>query len=208
MTVDIESIDTSEIGVIVVDAQRAFASENSPLADRGADMERMIETIPRIRTLLATARDASVPIAFTRSVRRSDGRDAPRNVYDVCPGIYRDGEPICRAGAPETGFLESLEPLDSEYAVEKQRYDAFVGTDLDRHLRTESVSTVLFAGFATNVCVESTARSAHERGYNVLLVEDCCNAFEERAHQSAIDNVESYFGDTLALEEANRLLVD
>ncbi|WP_436348252.1 cysteine hydrolase family protein [Natronorubrum sp. FCH18a] len=206
MDVDLESIDITDVSLIVVDAQTAFASETSPLADRGVDMAPMIETVTRLRTLLSSVRDAAVPIAFTRLVRRADGKDAPRTVYDVCPGIYRDGEPICCEGSPETAFLEGIEPLEDEYAVEKQRYDAFVGTDLDRHLRTESVSTVLIAGFATNVCVESTVRSAHERGYDALVIENCCSAFDERAHRSAIDNVESYFGGTLSLEGAIGLL--
>lgn len=100
----------------------------------------------------------------------------------------------------------TIEPHESEYTVEKRRYDAFTGTDLDRYLRADSVSTVLIAGFATNVCVESTARSAHEHGYDVLLVKDCCNAFDERAHEAAVDNIETYFGAAITLEDAKRLL--
>ncbi len=201
-----KSIDRDGTALVVVDAQKAFASEVSPLADRGINMEPMIETVPKLRTLLSAARCSDVPIAFTRSVRRDDEKDAPQNIYDICPGIYREGEPICREGDPETAFLKGFEPTADEYTVEKQRYDAFVGTELDRYLRAESVSTVLISGFTTNVCVESTVRSAHERGYNVLLIEDCCNAFNEESHQAAIDTVESFFGDTVSLKTATRFL--
>ena len=100
MNVDLESIDTDDVGLIVVDAQQAFASETSSLADRGVGMTRATETVPRPRTLLSTAGNAAGPIAFTRSVRRADGKDAPRRVYDIPPGtvtIAVESEyPICR----------------------------------------------------------------------------------------------------------------
>lgn len=193
----IDRLDPATTGLVVVDVQNAFAHPDSPLADRGADLSMAVETVSRIQKLLDLARDAELPVAFTRSLRRADGRDAPSRVYDVVPGIYRDGEPICCAGDWDADYVDGIEPRDKEYEVGKLRYDGFRGTPLATYLRGEGVETVLVCGVATNVCVESTARSAYEEGFNVVAVEDCCAAFDEDAHEQALENIERLLGTTM-----------
>lgn len=197
----IGGVDPSRTALVVVDAQRAFAAPNSPLTDAGVDVSAAVETVPKVRTLIETARDAGLTIAFTRSVRRADGRDAPQRVYDVVPGIYRDSEPICRRGSEDAAFVDGVEPRDDEYEVEKVRYDGFHDTSLAYYLRSEDVTTVLLCGFTTNVCVEGTARGAHERGFNVVLVDDCCASFSEAQHEAAVRNVDLLLGTTVRLAE-------
>ncbi|MGQ4556241.1 isochorismatase family protein [Halobellus sp. GM3] len=194
-------VDLDSTALVVVDVQRAFASPDSPLTDAGLDVSAAVEAVPRVRELLALARDADLPIAFTRSYRRADGRDAPEAVYDVLPKINRSGDPICRAGSDDVQFVEGVEPTDDdhEYEVHKQRYDAFHGTPLEYYLRAEGVDTLLVCGFTTNVCVEGTARGAHERGFNVVLVEDCCASFSAEQHEAGVRNVEMLLGTTAPL---------
>lgn len=188
--------------LIVVDAQNAFAHERSPLAEQGVDLSHAVDRVPRLQSLLEAARDAGYTIAFTRSIRRADGRDAPDRVFDVVPGIYRgDGDPICCAGDWNAEYLEQLRPADGEYEVAKHRYDGFHDTPLEFYLRSEGVRTVVIGGFATNVCVEGTARGAHERGFNVVVIEDCCAAFSLAEHEAAIRDVEAILGTSLPLDE-------
>lgn len=202
----IDQLEPATTGLVVVDVQNAFAHPDSPLADRGADLSMAVETVPRIRNLLDLARAADLPVAFTRSLRRADGRDAPSRVYDVVPGIYRDGEPICCAGDWDADYVDGIEPRDEEYEVGKLRYDGFRGTPLATYLRGEDVETVLVCGVATNVCVESTARSAYEAGFNVIAIEDCCAAFDEAAHAQALENVEQLLGTTMTTADLQERL--
>lgn len=186
-------IDPARTALVVVDVQRAFASEESPLAGE-SDLSTSIATVPRVAELVELARELELVVAFTRSVRRADGADDPAEVYDVVPGIYAgDTGPLCRAGAPDTAYVEGVEPRPGEYEVEKKRYDAFHGTPLDFYLRSEGVDTLLVCGFATDVCVEGTARGAHERGYDAVLVSDCCASSTEERHRTAIE----FFGRNL-----------
>ena len=199
-------LDPGSTALVVVDAQVAFASEESPLAERGVDLSGPVDTLPRVHDLIEAAREADLTIAYTRSVRRADDRDGPQRAYEILPEIYREGEPICRAGSPDAAFAPGIEPAADEYQVEKRRYDAFHGTPLESYLRIEGVETALFCGFTTNVCVESTARGAHERGFDVVLVSDCCASFSEEMHESALRNAELMLGTTATAEEVRGLL--
>ena len=168
----IDRLDPATTGLVVVDAQIAFDGADSPIAEAGVDLSPAIETVPRVVGLIGTARDAGLPVFYTRSVRRGDNLDGPERQYDILPAVYRHGDPICCAGAADTAFVDGVEPADDEYTVEKRRYDAFHDTPLESYLRIEGVETALFCGFTTDVCVEGTARGAHERGFNVVVVED------------------------------------
>lgn len=202
----IDELDPESTALIVVDAQNAFAAVDSPLVDRGVDLSGPIETVPRVAELVETTREAGLPIAYTRSVRRGDNRDGPERAHRILPEVYREGEPICCAGNPDVAYVDGIEPAPDEYEVEKRRYDAFHGTPLESYLRVEGVETTLFCGFTTNVCVESTARGAHERGFDVVLVEDCCASFSPEMHESALRNAELMLGTTATSEQVPSLL--
>ena len=190
--------------LVVVDAQNAFAAPESPLADAGVDVSACTERVPNVARLLGEARDAGLTVAFTRSLRRADERDAPQNVYDVVPGVFRGDEPaVCCRGNPDAEYVDGIDPREDEYEVAKVRYDGFHGTPLEYYLRREGVETLLLCGFATNVCVEGTARGAHERGFGVVLVEDCCAGFSAEQHRSGVRNVELLLGTSTSLEEAS-----
>jgi len=201
-------VDLDATALVVVDVQRAFASPESPLSDAGLDVSDPVETVPKVRDLIRLVRDASLPIVFTRSYRRDDGRDAPEAVYDILPKINRSGDPICCAGSDDVRFVEGVGPRDDEreYEVRKQRYDAFHGTSMEYYLRAEDVDTLLVCGFTTNVCVEGTARGAHERGFDIVVAEDCCASFSADQHDAGIRNIELLLGTTAPLAEIEDLL--
>jgi len=203
----IESIDPDRAALLVVDAQRGFTSHESTFAERGMDMSMAIEALPRVHALIETARRADLPVAFTRTVRRADGKDAPGEVFDILPAAYQEyGEATLRAGTSDVEYAEGIEPEPDEYEVTKQFENAFHGTRLATYLRTENVDTLFICGFVSNVCVESTVRGAHERGFNVVLVEDCCGSYDEEMHKSLVHNVEYIYGVTAREEHVTDLL--
>lgn len=202
----IDQLEPATTALVVVDAQVAFAAEGSPIAERGVDLSGPIETVPRVADLVDDARAADLPVAYTRSLRRADNRDGPERAHRILPEIYREGEPICCAGSPDAEYVEGIEPAPDEYEVGKRRYDGFHGTPLESYLRVESVETTLLCGFTTNVCVESTARGAHERGFDVVVVEDCCASFTPEMHESALRNAELMLGTTATAEQVRELL--
>jgi nicotinamidase-related amidase len=105
-------------------------------------------------------------------------------------------QPVDRAFAhPEGGFPENFSHLvdglahASDILVTKHQWGAFYGTDLDVQLRRRNVKTVVLAGIATNMGVESTARQAYERGYEVVIAEDATTGLSHAMHAFAIENI-------------------
>jgi len=186
----IETLPADSTALIVVDVQKAFTTE--PMAQ---------ERLSNMRSVVDFARDTGLTVVFTRSVRRSDEQDAPQNVYDVVPKTYRGNEPTCCAGTTDVDYGGEIEPRPEEYEISKQRYDAFHGTKLDYYLRAEDIDTVLMTGISTNVCVEATARSAHERGYGVVYLEDACASHSRELHEAAIRNAENILGTVIQSDE-------
>lgn len=203
----LETIDRSRVALLVIDAQHGFTSPEGTFAERGMDISMAADAKPRVQSLIETAREAEIPVMFTRTVRRADGKDAPGEVFDILPAAYQDyGEATLRAGTPDVEYSEGIEPKPDEYEVTKQFENAFHGTRLETYLRTEDIDTLLVCGFVSNVCVESTVRGAHERGFNVILVEDCCGSYEEQMHNALVHNVEYIYGVTVREEDVPGLL--
>ena len=202
------SIQPAKTALVVVDAQKAFTHDEGTPVQKGLDNTAAKERLPELRNLIDLARDHDLTVAYTRSIRRPDGSDSPQDTYDIVPGVYRNSEPSCIAGTLDVEYSAGIDPLSNEYEVSKVRYDAFNGTPLEHYLRAQDVSTVALCGFSTNVCVESTARSAHERGFNVVAVADCCAAGSPKAHEAAIDNINRVIGTTVTSEEFAATLGD
>jgi ureidoacrylate peracid hydrolase len=98
--------------------------------------------------------------------------------------------------------VDQLRPHPEDLVVKKTRYSGFYGTPLDSMLRTRGIRTLLFAGIATNVCVESTSRDAFFGDYWAVLLQDAAmQAGPPMLQEATVRNVEDYFGWTLTASE-------
>ena len=100
-----------------------------------------------------------------------------------------------------TQIIEELTPHAGDVVVSKHRYSGFFETDLDAILRRHGITSLIFTGCTTSVCVESTLRDAFYRDYQCLLLTDCCaeavGADQERTnHEASLTVIEALFGWT------------
>jgi nicotinamidase-related amidase len=86
------------------------------------------------------------------------------------------------------------------------QWGAFYGTPLDLQLRRRGVTQVVLCGIATSIGVESTARGAHEHGYNVTLVIDAMTDMKAEAHDNSLARIFPRLGETGTTEAALALL--
>lgn len=93
-------------------------------------------------------------------------------------GRREGGGPLDRRHLGVEAF-EPVAPVDGEFVVRKRAVSAFAGTELDRLLQVRDVATIVLAGGITNFAVEGTARDASDRGYRVIVLEDCCETVSE-----------------------------
>jgi nicotinamidase-related amidase len=77
---------------------------------------------------------------------------------------------------PENGYQSG------DLMITKRQWGAFYGTELDQQLRRRGIRTIILGGVATNFGVESTARAAFDRGYEVIFVEDAMTSISAEVH--------------------------
>ena len=123
------------------------------------------EAIDRIAGLLQAARAAGLPVIFTQEFHRKQLVDFGREL---------DGaEPVhCLEGTPGVELHPRTRPAEGEWLIQKRRYSAFFGTDLDVLLHGLMADTLLVCGFLTDVCVHYSCVDAHQRDYFVHVARD------------------------------------
>jgi ureidoacrylate peracid hydrolase len=186
-----DKVAPGHTAVVVVDMQNDFCAPGGYYDRTGARLPGIQEMAPRLQRLLGAARRAGVPVIFVAAAYDEpflSGVQKERH-------IRRFGRvvPCCETGSWGADFY-GVTPAPGEAVVRKRRYSAFHGTELHVLLRSRGVRTVVLAGVATNVCVETAARDASMHDYYVVVVEDCTAARDEDFHRSALRSVEASFG--------------
>ena len=136
------------------------------------------------------ARGAGIPVVFTRHVYRPGRPDEGGALTRNSPDLAEiDG---LAAGSWDAEVCAELGCGPDDLVVDKVRFDAFQWTSLEPLLRGLGVTRLMICGVVTNICVESTARSAFMRDFAVTLIEDCCAAKTRRLHELALEVLSSY----------------
>ena len=148
--------------LINVDLQTCFVRESPVYAPGGAAV------MERLNCLAAACRDAGVTVVHTRLVLRPDGSNL---------GVFGETSPPAKAGmlsedSPSAQLDEALEVREGDIILDKPRFGAFHGTDLELILRSRGIDTVIVGGVATNVCCDTTAREAMQREFRVFFLSD------------------------------------
>jgi biuret amidohydrolase len=159
---------------------------------------RVLETaVPNALRLLEGFRAARRPVVFTRhGPLLADGSDliARRRRRDL-ESLARNGTPaLWSRGTFEHALISSLAPATGELVIDKNTSSAFNSTGIEWLLRNLEVETLVLTGVATDMCVETTARDAADRGFNVIVVEDATATFFEHHHRAALSGFARVFG--------------
>jgi nicotinamidase-related amidase len=185
--------------LVVVDVQNDFCSPQGSLpAGYGFDLQFVEAMVPRLQGLIEAARRAGIPVIFVRTVH-DPSNDSPAWLDRLGDGNERTGV-TCRTGS-WGAELFCVAPALGDHVVVKHRFSAFVGTNLAIILRSLGVSSVLFTGVATEVCVESTLRDGLFHDFYVTLVQDCAASYSQAAHDASVHVVGKHFGLVTTADE-------
>jgi len=179
--------------------------QNYGVHPEGYWMTEMPEGIERIAPSLA------------RTVDALDAARTARIAIVHVGNAWRDGHPDVNVHAPwmqeaktagrsvedtwGTEFFEPVAPIDGEFIVRKRAVSAFSGTELDRLLRVRDISTVALAGSITNFAVEGTAREASDRGYRVIVLEDCCESVSDEWQGFSMTQILPLIGEIVTVAD-------
>lgn len=132
---------------------------------------------------LAAAREAGALVGYVRVGFSADYREAPEK-SPIFSGARKNG--IFQLGTPGTEVHPVLAPEPGDFDIVKHRVSPFYATALEALLRAQRVERIVMCGVSTNGVVHSGAREAHDRDYEVVILEDCCAGATSDEHDHAI----------------------
>lgn len=125
--------------------------------------------------------------------------------YGILKGIV-DGQCFVK-DSWGAAITDELAPQEGDIVIEGKRgLDTFASTNLDFVLRNKGITTIVLGGFLTNCCVESTMRSAYEKGYDVITLTDCTAATSAEEQQSATSQDYPMFSQPMTSADAIGML--
>ncbi|MBV8224759.1 MAG: cysteine hydrolase [Verrucomicrobia bacterium] len=154
--------------LVNIDMQNCFVHGSPFSAPDGLDVQ------DRINRVAAACRNAGIVVIHTCQVLRPDGSNI--GVLGEIAPIVKKG--MIDKGSPSAALHRGLVVDPRDILLEKPRFGAFHGTDLELILRSRGIDTIIVAGIATNVCCETTAREATVRDFRVFFLSDGTTTFD------------------------------
>jgi nicotinamidase-related amidase len=181
--------------LVIVDLNYGFTDPESPLH---CEAEAAVQANVR---LLAAAREAGAPVAFTTLEYDEGGKRVAKAFIDKVPALL--------TLAPGTRWPEidaRIAPREGEPVLMKLFASSFFGTALSAMLTAHGVDTVIVTGASTSGCVRATVVDALQYGYKVVVPREAVADRIEGPHEAALFDIDAKYGDVVSTDEAVELL--
>ena len=197
-------IELARTALVVVDMQNAYASPGGYLDLAGFDITGAAAATERVAAAVEVARAAGVLVIFLQNGWDPDYVEAgspgspnwhKSNALKTMRQRPELAGKLLAKGGWDYALVDALTPQPGDVVIQKTRYSVFFNTNFDSVLRARGIRNLVFAGIATNVCVESSLRDAYHLEYFAVVLADATHhAGPEFAQQAALYNIETFFG--------------
>jgi nicotinamidase-related amidase len=183
----ITRLEPGTTALVLIDLQRGITAMD-------AHPHSAAEVIANAARLAERFRELGSPVFIVHVVMSPDGADRLHpDADDALP--VREVPPEFSEIVPEIG------PVPGDIVIGKRQWGAFYGTPLDLQLRRRGIRTIVLGGIVTNMGVESTARDAYERSYNLVFAEDAMSARTTADHEFALTRIFPRIGRVASTDE-------
>lgn len=155
--------------LLIIDMQKLFKDL------KNEEFEKIL--IPNVVKVLNIARNKNIPIIHVRTIYKKNKSNWPR--------VRMHYEKMwCQEGSWESEFIDELIPLEHELVIDKSRFSGFYNTNLELYLYENKIEHIFLAGYATDVCIRSTAVDAYNRDILVTILKECVLSEKEDNEQA------------------------
>ena len=183
-TMSPDTLDPARTALLVFDLLHGHVNKDAPTR------ARFDPVITQAKLLLDAMRQAGCMVAYAHADHRADRatsavilRDTDNRLRPIAAGEAASHKPLLTGGTAQTRIIEELSPRPEDYLIPKHRWSAFHGTYLDLALRTRGIQNLVLCGGSTDVGVASTAYSARDLDYQLVIASDACTSPEADNHE-------------------------
>ncbi|GEM47846.1 cysteine hydrolase [Deinococcus cellulosilyticus] len=179
-------LDPSKTALVLIEFQNDFTTPGGALHGAVQGVMESSHMLDNTRALVQQAREQGVTIIHAPISFAPGYGELNPQPYGILKGVVDNNAFVKGTWGAE--IIDDLKPQQGDIVIEGKRgLCAFSSTNLDFILRSRGLQNVALAGFLTNCCVESTMRTAYEKGFNVLTLTDCVAATSEEEQRVAIE---------------------
>lgn len=178
-------MNPSTTALVLIEFQNDFTSPGGVFHDAVKEVMKSTNMLANTVAVVEQGRAAGMTVMHAPIVFAEGYGEITGSPYGILKGVV-DNQAF-RQGSWGAAITDVLKPRPGDILIEGKRgLDAFGSTNLDFILRSKGIRTVALCGFLTNCCVESTMRSAYERGFEVITLKDCTATSSREAQDMAL----------------------
>lgn len=193
-----EVVDTfPNSALLVIDMQNDYLHTQGLLQRLGQKVVDGDAVAASVGKLSDAARSWGIPVIYTLMTTLAD-RPQPKAWVDRrgTSGLLD----LCMDGGWGQQIIEPLKPRSEDIVIKKQRFSAFIGTDLALVLQSLGVTHLVCAGVASNGCVDCTVRDGYQYGFSVTVAADAVGAYDLTLHSATIMNWSRRYADVHSVD--------
>jgi len=198
-------MNPASTALVMIEFQNDFTSEGGTLHGAVAGVMESTGMLDKAVAVAQATRDAGATVIHSPITYQPGYYEITQHPYGILAGVVSSKSFV--KGTWGATIVDCLTPKDGDIVLEGKRgLDAFASTNLDFILRSKGIQTVVLSGFLTNCCVESTMRSAYERGYEVITLTDVVAATSQEEHDNACKYDYPMFSKPMTADEYMKAL--
>lgn len=180
-------MNAKSTAVVLLELQNDFLSEGGKLYSLLKPVLEKHHVIANLNSLIKGAREQGMLIVHTPIQFSPNYREMGLASYGIMETVKDAGALV--KGTWGSEIAPVIDRLDSDIVIDgKSSIDAFAGTNLDFVLRAHGITTIALAGQLTNICIESTMRSAYDKGYRVFGITDASATISLEQYRISVEN--------------------
>lgn len=180
-------MDPKNTAIVLVDDDNDFLSEGGKLHGAIKEVLQDNQVVDNINDLISKARTKGVKIVHVPIAFSADYHEMGEEPYGVFKVVKDTG--AFQRDTWGARVADVLDVRDTDIVVDnKSTTCAFATTDLDKILGEHSITNVILGGLLTNICIETTMRTAYDKGYKVYTLTDCSATVNNEQQEASVKN--------------------